>query len=161
MELLPSRRLGHLGHLREAILDDVDELLAELLEVGVFHRIDDAEPLGQEAVMQLAAGPEREVVAVLRIVERRPEERVVEVMGEALRRNACQVIAQLAEILGASPEGEDRQRAVDDSERRGNGEPLRRRLRPVRIRIELRLRRRPPRRSRRPSGGAMVAKFFR
>ena len=116
-----AARCGPGDHLRlaEAVLDDIEQRLSEIIHVGMGVGVEHAQPLGERAIMQIAARPDGEVVAELRVVERRSQGRFAEVVIETLVRRGSHALMQLAQVqrIGDSPHADD-QGAVFDFERR-------------------------------------------
>src|SRR5438093_12609638 len=69
MELLAARGLRDLTRLPQAVLDHLEDVMAEMIEILVVARVDHSESFREGSIVELAARPEGEVVAVLGVVE--------------------------------------------------------------------------------------------
>ena len=119
--ILAAGGLRYLRDLRKPILDEIEKVLPQMLEIRVIHGIRGGKPFGERLVAEMASGPMREVVPELGMIERRAQQRIVEVVRNALLGNPGDMIAQLPQILSAPSERADQKRAIHDPERRRCG----------------------------------------
>ena len=107
VELLVGAGEQHQLGLVEPLVDDLDELLAQLLHVGVVGRIDDGQPFGGRVVVEAVVAPGGEVVVVLAVGELRSQQRAPEVVVDAARVDVAEDVAQLAQRLRAASRRDD------------------------------------------------------
>ena len=116
VELLVGPGEQHQLGLVQSLVDDLDQLLAQFLHVGVVRGVDDGQALGGRVVVQAVVAPGGEVVVVLAVGELRSQQGAPEVMVDAARVDVAQDVAQLAQSLGAATGRDDGERAVLDGE---------------------------------------------
>ena len=121
VEGLAELHPGHAGQPEQVVVDDRDQLLAQVLQRGRLEGIDDGQPLGQDLIAHVDRHPGREVVAIGGGDRPVPQEVAVRVVEDRARRHVLQPLQQLALVGGAVIERLPELDAADELEGRAGG----------------------------------------
>jgi hypothetical protein len=107
---------GEVFPLVEPLVDDVDELLAQVLDVAELRRIDHGQPLGHHVVLQGVSRRGGEIVVEFPLLEAGVEQPAPEVVVDAPRVTGHEIVAQVLQGLGPGARRDGNQGAVFDGE---------------------------------------------
>ncbi len=117
-ELVPGPDPGDHGELPEPVVDDLQDDRAQLLHSGKGVRVEDPEPLREDAVAQVQLRPHREIVPIVGIVERRPERGFAEMVVHGVPVACGDPVPQLPQVhRGGQAAHPHEQGAILDFER--------------------------------------------